>query len=190
MDFSAQYFRDIDVLHTNVCILMFDFLFLQGNPGPRGRPGSEGPTGGNGELGFPGAKGSIGSRGRSGEDGIPGPAGPPGPPGPPGPVGNVIMPPRCSGGSCEKGPSYGYYRYYRSDEAKKEEIEKVQVFDYVDALDTRLQAANKPDGSSMFPAKSCKDLKKCYPELKDGMYCHVHHLFIAFRITQPFLYSP
>jgi hypothetical protein len=80
------------------------------------------------------------------------------------------MPPRCSGGRCEKGPSYGYYRYYRSDEAKKEEIEKVQVFDYVDALDTRLQAANKPDGSSMFPAKSCKDLKKCYPELKDDYY--------------------
>ena len=76
----------------------------------------------------------------------------------------------------EKGPAYGnygyHYRYYKSEEAgtKKHVIEpeNIGVFDYVNEMDIRLQAYNKPDGSRRFPAKSCKELKECYPEMPSG----------------------
>jgi len=78
----------------------------------------------------------------------------------------------------EKGPAYGnygyHYRYYKSEEAgtKKHVIEpeNIGVFDYVNEMDIRLQAYNKPDGSRRFPAKSCKELKECYPEMPSGDY--------------------
>jgi len=48
--------------------------------------------------------------------------------------------------------------------------EKIGVFDYVNELDIRLKAYNKPDGSRRFPAKSCKELKECYPDMPSDDY--------------------
>lgn len=37
-------------------------------------------------------------------------------------------------------------------------------------LEVQLQAMQSPDGSQVFPGKTCKDLKSCFTELKSGEY--------------------
>ena len=109
--------------------------------------------------------------------------GPPGPPGPPGDSGAAAMGEFPTAGNVEKaGPSYHYnnhyynqyahqYRYYRSEpEEVIKEKRKLGVFNYVEELNTRLDGLQKPDGSVLFPARSCKDLKMCFPDSVSGMY--------------------
>jgi hypothetical protein len=44
------------------------------------------------------------------------------------------------------------------------------VFNWLEELGTRLDGMEKPDGSRLFPAKSCKDLKMCFPDSVTGEY--------------------
>jgi len=40
----------------------------------------------------------------------------------------------------------------------------------LEEMDIRLRGLQKPDGSRMFPAKSCRDLKMCFPDSVTGEY--------------------
>ena len=177
--------------------LMVHLFHSKGGAGPRGRPGLEGEAGAFGQRGKAGGKGTTGPRGNSGQHGIPGAMGPPGPAGSPGPPGgfdwnaNIPVP-------LEKGPvgynayngyqgyhnSYYHnqyynqnryqnqYQYYRSDDPNFiEDKKKLGVFNYLEELDRRISAFERPDGSRAFPAKSCKDLKICFPESVTGTHC-------------------
>lgn len=84
-------------------------------------------------------------------------------------------------GNLEKGPGYGYgygygyyqQRYYRSGQDTKNEVPKDDnygVFQFLSALEIQMQAMKSPDGSQAFPGKTCRDLKSCFTELKNGEY--------------------
>merc|ERR1712080_223523 len=150
-----------------------------GAPGPAGLAGPRGPQGKEGaaaEAGIPrppGPKGGVGPRGAIGLPGPSGPKGPPGPTGPPGPPAPTVFPAWPSGGS--KAPMYDDgYRYYKSEEGKdfKTEDKETQgtIWHHLFQLDATMQGKNKPDGGELFPAKSCKDLKLCHPDIKSGSY--------------------
>ena len=145
-----------------------------------------------------GGKGTTGPRGNSGSNGVPGAMGPPGSPGAPGPPGGLGGPQPIPTGPLEKGPAYGYgynqnygygqnygynnyynqqyynrynhqYRYYRSEKQEVIDYKKtLGVFNWLEELGTRLDGMEKPDGSRLFPAKSCKDLKMCFPDSVTG----------------------
>lgn len=95
-------------------------------------------------------------------------------------AGNNFFPQYPNGG--EKGPSYGYNyngyyynQYYKSTQAGKEGDKKstktpASVFVYLDEVELRIKAEQKPDGSRQFPAKTCKDLQMCFPDSKTGNY--------------------
>merc|ERR1712080_60955 len=138
-----------------------------GLTGPKGDRGEAGPKGAQGEAGEPGPKGIDGWPGVAGFTGTPGPAGAPGPPAP------TVFPAWPSGGS--KAPMYDDgYRYYKSEEGKdfKTEDKETQgtIWHHLFQLDATMQGKNKPDGGELFPAKSCKDLKLCHPDIKSGSY--------------------
>jgi hypothetical protein len=42
--------------------------------------------------------------------------------------------------------------------------------DFIVELAQQIDGFTKPDGSKEFPAKSCKDLKMSFPDVKDGVY--------------------
>ncbi|CAC5421528.1 COL5AS [Mytilus coruscus] len=77
------------VFHINQMMPVY-YLFLPGQPGPRGGYGPPGPNGAEGTPGAPGSDGPPGPNGAEGTPGAPGSDGPPGPngaEGPPGPNG-------------------------------------------------------------------------------------------------------
>ncbi|OXB70000.1 UNVERIFIED_CONTAM: hypothetical protein H355_014240, partial [Colinus virginianus] len=97
--------------------------------------------------------------GPPGSPGLPGPAGPPGP---------------CCGGGVaslgagEKGPvGYGYE--YR-DEPKDNEINLAEIMSSMKSINNQIENILSPDGSRKNPARNCRDLKFCHPELKSGEY--------------------
>jgi len=71
----------------------------------------------------------------------------------------------------EKGPAHAnyQYRYYKAaDEANAKEVFGVHA--YAEGLKQRLDGYQHPDGSPIFPAKTCKDLRNCRSENKNGDY--------------------
>ena len=144
--------------------------FTKGLRGERGRAGSDGVHGAIGARGKPGRKGRIGPRGKPGSDGIPGPIGPKGPPGPAGEITKVGLH-LLKGYKLFSKQFKHQHRHYRSESKDViEQKKKLGVFNYVNELSTRLDGLQKPDGSQLFPARSCKDLKKCFPDSVSGRY--------------------
>lgn len=73
----------------------------------------------------------------------------------------------------EKGPAHAnyQYRYYRAEdevEAKAKEVFGVHA--YAEGLKQRLDGYQHPDGSPIFPAKTCKDLRNCRDQNQNGEY--------------------
>ena len=75
-------------------------------------------------------------------------------------------------GYVAKGPDYrdSGYNYYKSldDRWPPLSLKDAVVFDFLNELEIRIHANTKPDGSKDFPAKSCKELKRCFPIIEDG----------------------
>lgn len=99
----------------------------------------------------------VSSQGPPGQPGLPGPSGPPGP---------------CCGGGIgalgagEKGPvGYGYEF---GDEPKEDEINLGEIMSSMKAINNQIENILSPDGSRKNPARNCRDLKFCHPELKSG----------------------
>jgi len=69
--------------------------------------------------------------------------------------------------------SDGYYKYYQaSDESgndfnEENQATKDTVWNTAFQLDVMMQAKNRPDGSYLFPAKTCKDLLLCDPKIEN-----------------------
>lgn len=106
---------------------------------------------------------TVSVQGPPGQPGLPGPSGPPGP---------------CCGGGVaslgagEKGPvGYGYE--YR-DEPKENDINLSEIMSSMKSINNQIENIISPDGSRKNPARNCRDLKFCHPDLKSGMqsfYC-------------------
>lgn len=102
-------------------------------------------------------------QGPPGQPGLPGPSGPPGP---------------CCGGVSaigvgEKGPvGYGYE--YR-DEPKENDINLGDIISSMKSINNQIENIISPDGSRKNPARNCRDLKFCHPELKSGMLGFYFH---------------
>nr|XP_054751416.1 collagen alpha-1(I) chain-like [Lytechinus pictus] len=144
----------------------------QGSDGVRGLPGNNGANGKNGKEGPRGPPGLHGTHGMRGERGNIGTAGQPGPPGPPGPPGEVqvmgfaYQPPS----QASKGPSQ-YSHYYRDEIPKTvEELDRTKFEMYLAKFEFQIQSMYAPIGSREMPARSCKDLFKCFPDAVDGDY--------------------
>merc|ERR1712080_704961 len=58
------------------------------------------------------------------------------------------------------------------DQMEQTEDKETQgtIWHHLFQLDATMQGKNKPDGGELFPAKSCKDLKLCHPDIKSGSY--------------------
>lgn len=70
-------------------------------------------------------------------------------------------------GAGEKGPvSYGYE--YR-DEPKENDINLGDIISSMKSINSQIENIISPDGSRKNPARNCRDLKFCHPELKSGM---------------------
>jgi len=157
----------------------------KGETGPVGLPGGRGPYGKEGAIGEPGdagpvgIKGYTGQRGRRGDRGLDGPRGPPGPPGVPGPRSNPFDPAILAkllegypeGEKVTDPFRVGYHQtYYRAIVEKTKDKDMLNMFDLLDALEAKVDAETKPDGSRSFPALSCRDIQMCFPESKSGDY--------------------
>jgi len=77
----------------------------------------------------------------------------------------------------EINPFYRVYRYYSSGEKKAEEVkiddltEKNQEFrEKMEELKTTVSKLEKPNGSQMNPARTCRDIKSYYPESSSGEF--------------------
>uniref|UniRef100_A0A3Q2ZLT9 Collagen type V alpha 2 chain n=1 Tax=Kryptolebias marmoratus TaxID=37003 RepID=A0A3Q2ZLT9_KRYMA len=147
-----------------------------GPPGPQGGP--DGPPGPAGTTGQRGVVGQPGVRGERGLLGLPGPAGPPGKPGTPGaqgskgPAGMIGLPgptgPRGDAGT-EVGP-LGLDRNISSLPNKNILHADTGVRATLKTLSGHIQDLRNPDGSKMNPAKTCQDIRHCYPQKKSGEY--------------------
>jgi len=138
---------------------------LQGSHGAQGR---QGPEGAEGPLGFPGQTGDPGKRGLVGESGRPGPPGPPGPPTDLGALGGYIQRWNNEGyGSHDVGNEKA--RLYRSSKSENTPLIDPMKINLA-LLNYQLDLYKKPNGSKEFPAKTCKDLIMCYPDLKSGEF--------------------
>ena len=100
-----------------------------------------------------------------GSPGHPGQPGPPGPPGAPGPCcggGAAVMP----GVGAEKA---GSFAPYYGDEPMDFKINTDEIMTSLKSVNGQIESLISPDGSRKNPARNCRDLKFCHPELKSGM---------------------
>ncbi|EGV99096.1 Collagen alpha-1(III) chain [Cricetulus griseus] len=100
-----------------------------------------------------------------GSPGHPGQPGPPGPPGAPGPC--------CGGGAAALGgggeKSGGFSPYY-GDEPMDFKINTEEIMSSLKSVNGQIESLISPDGSRKNPARNCRDLKFCHPDLKSGEY--------------------
>ncbi|KAG8515656.1 Collagen alpha-1(III) chain [Galemys pyrenaicus] len=98
-----------------------------------------------------------------GSPGHPGQPGPPGPPGAPGPC--------CGGGAAiaGAGEKSGFSPYY-GDEPMDFKINTEEIMTSLKSVNGQIENLISPDGSRKNPARNCRDLKFCHPELKSGEY--------------------
>merc|ERR1719318_2108045 len=151
-----------------------------GLPGGRGLYGKEGVPGPAGDQGAPGIKGYPGPRGRRGDRGLDGPRGAPGPRGPAGPASNPFDPsilakllegyPSIPKTAPEARRTYYHQTYYKAIQEKTKNKSILNLFDLLEALEAKVEAELRPDGSEQFPAKSCRDIQMCLPESESGDY--------------------
>lgn len=164
-----------------------------GPAGPRGPPGVSGPPGKEGNIGQPGPMGAPGSRGSSGElgaQGPPGDSGPSGLPGPPGPPTSAMedlfaahydydgkggVPEALEFVEDDVAAFAPLLPEINRDEAlpnKKSALLRADtgVQASLKTLSGHLQNLRSPDGSEGNPAKTCQDIKQCYPQKPSGEY--------------------
>lgn len=117
-------------------------------------------------FGPPGPRGNRGERGSEGSPGHPGQPGPPGPPGAPGPC--------CGGGAAAiagvGGEKSGGFSPYYGDDPMDFKINTEEIMSSLKSVNGQIESLISPDGSRKNPARNCRDLKFCHPELKSGEY--------------------
>lgn len=141
-------------------------------------------------MGQQGPMGPPGTRGTSGDIGAEGPPGDAGPVGPPGPAGpssfgaedlfaglydyesNGGYPDEIAEGDTAAGQSLPEFN---EDEALPNNASDVLRTDTgvqatLKTLDGQLQDLRRPDGSRANPAKTCQDIRQCYPTKASGDY--------------------
>lgn len=98
-----------------------------------------------------------------GSPGHPGQPGPPGPPGAPGPC--------CGGGAAIAGFAAGGEKSapYYGDDPMDLKINTEEIMSSLKSVNGQIESLISPDGSRKNPARNCRDLKFCHPELKSGM---------------------
>lgn len=122
-------------------------------------------------MGPPGTRGLSGEIGPEGPPGEPGPAGPPGPPGPPSAAVDDLF-----GGLHDYDSGPPPPPEFSEDEAlpnsNSSTIVPVDpgVQATLKALSSQIESMKSPDGSRKHPARTCDDLKRCYPMKKSGEY--------------------
>lgn len=101
-----------------------------------------------------------------GSPGHPGQPGPPGPPGAPGPC--------CGGGamaiSGAGGEKAGGFAPYYGDEPLDFKINTEEIMTSLKSVSGQVENLISPDGSRKNPARNCRDLKFCHPELQSGRW--------------------
>ncbi|EPY77798.1 hypothetical protein CB1_001183009 [Camelus ferus] len=107
-----------------------------------------------------------GLEGTEGSPGHPGQPGPPGPPGAPGPC--------CGAGAAAiagvGGEKAGGFAPYYGDEPMDFKINTDEIMTSLKSVNGQIESLISPDGSRKNPARNCRDLKFCHPELKSGEY--------------------
>ncbi|XP_063059554.1 collagen alpha-3(V) chain-like [Engraulis encrasicolus] len=170
----------------------------KGEEGPVGPIGFIGPPGPPGLAGGSGQKGSKGNQGPIGPRGDTGPAGPPGPPGYPA-VSTRSLPIQEDGtgrrrrhstvdGATLEGDSMTLTRDIdggmEEDEADDEDLflsdqpageggdgqDMEEVFASLSSMRVEVEGLRTPMGTFDSPARTCKELWFCHPDLKDGEY--------------------
>lgn len=101
-----------------------------------------------------------------GSPGHPGQPGPPGPPGAPGPC--------CGAGGGVAfagigGEKAGGFAPYYGDEPMDFKINTEEIMTSLKSVNGQIESLISPDGSRKHPARNCRDLKFCHPELQSGM---------------------
>lgn len=124
--------------------------------------------------------------------------GPPGPPGPPGPliaaVEDLFAAPLDYDGNYGVPEAVEFAEDYvagdpppppefNQDEALPNIIPAIMRTDTgvratLKTLSGHLQILHSPDGSKMNPAKTCQDIKQCYPQKKSGERCYSFSMVI------------
>jgi len=122
-------------------------------------------------MGPPGTRGISGEIGPEGPPGEPGPAGPPGPPGPPVAAMDDLFaglhdydsgpPPPPEFSEDEALPNSNSSTILAVDPGVQATLK---------ALSSQINSMKSPDGSKKHPARTCDDLKRCYPMKKSGEY--------------------
>lgn len=101
-----------------------------------------------------------------GSPGHPGQPGPPGPPGAPGPC--------CGGGAAAisggGGEKAGGFAPYYGDEPLDFKINTEEIMTSLKSVSGQVESLISPDGSRKNPARNCRDLKFCHPELQSGRW--------------------
>ena len=63
-------------------------------------------------------------------------------------------------------------RFYKSEDGKTLEeerrISEGTIHQYLVEVDAFMMGTKRPDGGHQFPAKDCKDLKLCHPDVETG----------------------
>lgn len=121
-------------------------------------------------MGPPGSRGISGDTGPEGPPGEPGPPGPPGSPGPPtaamddlfgGPQDYDAGPPPQEFAEDEALPQSNTTDMFQADPGVQATLK---------SLSSQINNMRSPDGTRKHPARTCEDLKQCYPMKKSGEY--------------------
>lgn len=107
---------------------------------------------------------SYPSQGSPGHPGQPGPPGPPGAPGPCCGAGAAAL------GAIGGGEKAGGFAPYYGDEPMDFKINTEEIMTSLKSVNGQLESLISPDGSRKHPARNCRDLKFCHPELQSGMW--------------------
>uniref|UniRef100_A0ACB8G0H1 Collagen alpha-1(III) chain n=1 Tax=Sphaerodactylus townsendi TaxID=933632 RepID=A0ACB8G0H1_9SAUR len=101
---------------------------------------------------------------RNTNEGPPGHSGAPGPPGLPG------APGPCCGGGGGDGQTWEKGQTFYRDEASDDKATMNDVLSSLKSINNQVENIISPDGSRKNPARNCRDLKFCHPELNSGEY--------------------
>jgi len=121
-------------------------------------------------MGPPGTRGLSGDIGPEGPPGEPGPPGPPGSPGPPTAAMDDLF-----GGSHDYDSGPPPPEFNEDEALPNSNSSTIMPVDpgvqaTLKALSSQIESMKSPDGSRKHPARTCEDLKQCYPGKKSGEF--------------------
>lgn len=106
-----------------------------------------------------------------GPPGEPGPAGPPGPPGrPTAAIDDLFGGPHDYDSGPPPPPEFSEDEALPNSNSSTILPVDTGVLDTLKALSSQISSMKSPDGSRKHPARTCDDLKRCYPMKKSGQY--------------------